>query len=256
MPEIVERDLLMKACNLETILQAMMYCIAISLGGIVYTYFGGLTVLVITSINFIMAIVLLIYFKSINNNKFVPIVHLNKVTFSDGLQYLKNNTKFTIMIFARGLINFIYGITEIINFKLGFDHFNILILSLVLSFSVTVTIVLYFYKTDQYQYYYLMMIISLICYYFAEKYIILWVWFIATWMFSYVNYAFYILINSKLQQDVDEHYRGRVFSYSYGIKTLLYAAGSFSGSYAYPWYWLIVGICVVMIGGLIVRLKR
>ena len=224
-------------------------------------YLGGIVNLSINGFTIFISIIFITSFKKLyKQNKEIELTDLENsnelkpnVTFKDGINYLLSNKKFVILISVNALIYYIYGIIEIINYKLGFEDYDILLLSLVLGFSTTGTIILYFYKNASHKYFinYFILLISCVIYFIVEHKHIIPIWFLGLWLFSYTHYAYWIMINTILQTETNEQYRGRIFTYNSSIVYASYAIGSLSGSYLYPYYWIIIMVMNVIIGVLI-----
>lgn len=308
LPSIVSTEMIEEANKIHNIAISLIYVLAISVGGVIIVYAGGLVNLIINTICYIIAIALLFNFRkmyyklnndeeqgggggggvkletlapnedikeklenlttmenlnsineavqninnNINNNDNDNVVPI--ITFSQGVDYLYNHKKFMVLIAVNALIYYIYGIFEIINYKLGFEDYNLLELSLVMGLSTTGTVLLFFYKqgTTNVVQNYFFFIISCIIYALLEFFQPannVGLWFFALWLFSYIHYAFWIMINSLLQREVNENFRGRIFTYNATISYAFYALGSLTGSYLLPLhYWIIIGIFSALCG--------
>ena len=258
-PSIVSKEQIEKANKIQALSQASVYIVSVGLGGVMLNFLGPLSNLVTDNIVYVISIIIIFYFRYLvkntleNNaksNEFNEneLVEKETITFKNGMIYLKNNPTFLIIIMINSIIYYVYGVIEIVNYTTGFDSYDILILSIVLGLSNTGTIILYFFKADKYILNYAILIISILSYAIIELVQFVPLWLFGLWMFNYIHYAYYIMMTTIIQKDVDPHYKGRLYTYYYGSSSVLYALGSFTGSFLHLWYWLPIGISIIIIG--------
>lgn len=260
-PTIVETEQIEKANKIQVLSQASVYVISIGGGGIMLNYLNGISNLITDNTVYVVSIILILYLKyliqhTITTNDELQHNEQSKrepISFKNGLVYLKKNPEFIVIILINSLIYYIYGCIEIINYKLGFDSYDVLTLSIVIGLSTTGTIILYFYKSNRYILNYIILLISILFYGIIEIKQLIPLWFIGFWLFNYIHYAYYIMMTIMVQKDADSYYKGRLYTYYYGTSAVSYALGSFSGSLFYPWYWIPIVVSIIIIGIMIVK---
>ncbi len=264
-PLIVEKEKIEEATTIHSIVQSIVYVLAIVIGGTILNFYGGIINLSIDTASFVVSIIAIFWFNHhfSNFNKFEIYNELDEesqteISFKNGLNYVISNSKFMIILIINAIVYFIFGIIEIINFQLGLDEYGILMFCLVLGFSTCSVISLYFLKTDHYIRNYVILIISLIMYVIIERHRIVSLWFVGLTLFSYTHYAYWIMIGTIIQRDANKNYIARVNAYNNGLTSLGYAAGSFVGSYTEPWYvtWIIIGVTVIIMGICLIKYKK
>jgi len=267
-PDIIPSTMLEQSNKIQAMSQSLVYIFGMGIGGIVYSLSGGITNIIVDNVVSLISVIIMLYFSHLMKYDMLTthtVVQLDNletvskqiepktdVTFWNGMLYLRENVSYLIILMVNAITYYIYGIAEIINYKLGFDHYGILMLSLVLGLSTTGTIILYFYRPNNYICNYLILIISIMLYGVVENYHFISIWFIALWLFTYTHYAFQIMMTTMIQKDADPNYKGRLFTYYYGLTNVMYALGSFTGSFLHPWYWIPIIIMLVFAGCLLI----
>ncbi len=259
-PNVCSMSNVEKANKIQALSQASVYIVGMGLGGIILSVFGDISNLIIDNIVYFISTLIMIYFKFWIRYNNIDIYQekcpsYSEISFRNGLLYMYHNSKFPIMIMVNAITYYVYGIAEIINFKLGFEEYGVLILSIVLGLSTTGTIILYFWGSHKYGFNYVILILAISFYAIIEKKHIIPIWFFGLWMFTYVHYAFQIMMTTMIHKEADPNYKGRLFTYYYGSTLILYAMGSFTGSYFYPWYWILIIISIVLIGILLIKYR-
>lgn len=262
-PNVVKSEDIEKANKIQALCQASVYVVGMGVGGIILSLFGDVSNLIIDNVVYFISIIIIIWFKYLVNKQNITldldnntVMKHHDVTFRSGIMYMRQNTKFPLMIAVNAFTYYIYGIAEIINFKLGFEKYGVLILSIVLGLSTTGTVILYFGGSTRYMLNYLVLIIAISLYAVIEKYRIVPIWFFGLWMFTYVHYAFQIMMTTMIHKDADPKYKGRLFAYYYGATLILYAMGSFTGSYLPLYsYWMLMILSIIIIGILLIKFR-
>jgi hypothetical protein len=150
------------------------------------------------------------------------------------------------LIAINSCIYFIFGIVEILNFELGFEKYDsILLLALVLGFSTTGTILLYFFENEDLLFINVVFLfLSLALYKLVQVFDVVALWFVALWLFSFMHYSFWIMGLTTIQKESHPHYKGRLFTYYYSITSANYCFGSLTAAFGQDAYWIIVLICL------------
>lgn len=289
-PKIIDPNLIEKANKIQALSQASVYIVGILCGGTILSLYGDIANLITDSASYLASVSIMFYFnylyQNFNSNENVNPNENEKensnekvendinddlnnlvepkdanrseeITFKTGILYLFKNRKTAIIMAINAITYYIYGIVEIINFKIGFESYGILVLSAVLGLSTTGVIILYFCRADRYLLNYLILLMAITSYGFIEKIIIIPVWFLGLWSFTYVHYAFQIMMWTLIQKDSDPKYKGRLAAYYYGSTSVMYSLGSFTGSFTYmSIYWVMIALSLVAIGVLIIFYGR
>jgi len=280
-PLIIQSEMIEKGNKIQALSQASVYVVGVGAGGVILSLAGDVSNLIIDSTVYISSILTIVYFRRLyiiykadqtviaegageQTNQTNQTYKTEQgaligsytntapvVSFKTGVLYLVRHPRIAIIMTVNAMLYYTYGIAEIINLKIGFEKYGILILSLVLGLSTTGTIILYFDRADRYILNYVVLLLSMLFYGITEYMLLVPVWFFGLWLFTYVHYAFQIMMATMIQKD-DPNYKGRLFTYYYGFTSVMYALGSFTGSFL-SWYWIMIGVSVFVIGLLVVR---
>jgi len=267
-PLIIQSEMIEKGNKIQALSQASVYVVGVGAGGVILSLAGDVSNLIIDSTVYISSILTVMYFRrlyTIQTDSAVLAItekaeqveqveqntDIEPVSFKTGILYLVSHQQIAIIMTINAMLYYTFGIAEIINLKIGFEKYGILILSLVLGLSTTGTIILYFDRADRYLLNYVFLLVAMLGYGVTEVILFVPVWFFGLWLFTYVHYAFQIMMATMIQKD-DPNYKGRLFTYYYGFTSVMYALGSFTGSFV-TWYWIMIGVSVFVIGLLVVR---
>lgn len=281
----IHEILIVRSNTVQTIMQSIVYIFGTAIGGIIIKYWGGMVNLILDSTSFILAFLLMICFVHMYDKRMRrdesgqipmdhetddltdPVIPQEQITFKNGLGYCWKVQQIGQIILINALLYYVYGIIDIVNFKLGFEQYDdILVLSLILGLSSTGPIILYFDRSDRYIVNLIIGIVSMGMYgivtvlTISENPVSISLtaipWFIGLWLFNYIHSAYWIMMNSLLQKEEHSAFRGRLFSYSSGLIAVCYALGSYTGSYLGTYYWICISVSWIFISLLLIRFNR
>jgi hypothetical protein len=258
---------------------AVIYFMSTMVSGPIIQYLSGLVNLLMDTFLYLLSICTLVYFHC-DARQYHPNENLKEtfqeeyqkpylepvvepVTFYNGIKYMSSHPQIWCQIMINSLLYYIYGIFEITNYRVGFDDYDVLILSIIIGLGSTGPMIHYFDRCDRYALNTIFGIISTILYWFVynEQWInnnvlVIVLWFIGLWLFNYINSAFWIMKNSLIQKEEHTKYTSRLSSYSAGLILTTRALGSFTGSYIESYQWYCVVVCWCVIAGLMYRYHR
>jgi hypothetical protein len=287
--------LIIRSNTVQIIMIAVIYFMSTMVSGPIIQYLSGFVNLLMDTFLYILSICTLVYFhcdiikqtyltnnlkgtfqeeyqKSAIDHNLVDlqlltddqrILLVEPITFYNGIKYMSSHPQIWCQVMINSLLYYIYGIFEITNYRVGFDDYDVLILSIIIGLGSTGPMIHYFDRCDRYVLNTIFGIISTVLYWFVynEQWInnnvlVIVLWFIGLWLFNYINSAFWIMKNSLIQKEEHAKYTSRLSSYSAGFILTTRALGSFTGSYieSYQWYCVVVCWCVIV--GLMYRYHR